>query len=77
MTTSSILCHTIHIIIPTMFLAPIRYRAMAIDYLQDLYGRLPTNVKKKFFKVDGGHYYMLSHPGAVSRVICDWFDETL
>jgi len=63
--------------IPTMFLEPIRDRAMAIDYLQDLYGRLPANIKKKFFKVDDGHYWMLSHPGAASRVIWDRFDETL
>lgn len=55
MTALSILCHTIHITIPTTFLVPIRNRAMTIVYLQDLYCRLSANIKKKFLKVDSGY----------------------
>lgn len=50
---------------------------MAADYLQDLVCRLQANIKKKLFKVDREHYWLLSHPKAASWVIYNSFGETL
>jgi hypothetical protein len=49
---------------------------MSISYVRDLYDRLPP-IKKKFVEVDGGHYWLVSHPVEAAKVFCDWFDETL
>jgi len=62
--------------IPTMFLVPTRDKLMSVSYVRDLYDRLPP-VKKKSVEVDGGHWWMLSHPREAAKEICDWFDETL
>jgi pimeloyl-ACP methyl ester carboxylesterase len=62
--------------IPTMFLAPTRDKLMSVAYVRDLYDRLPP-IKKKFVEVDGGHFWMFSHPTEAAKEICDWFDETL
>lgn len=62
--------------IPTMFLVPTRDKLMSVSYVRDLYDRLPP-IKKEFVKVDGGHFWMISHSKEVAKVICDWFDETL
>ena len=62
--------------IPTMFLAPSRDKALSIFYVRDLYDRLPP-IKKKFVEVDGGHYWLVSHPVQAAKVFCDWFDETV
>jgi len=61
---------------PTMFLVPTRDALMSVSYVRDLYDRLPS-IKKRFVEVDGGHYWMSSHPREAAKVICDWFDETL
>lgn len=61
---------------PTMFLAPRRDKAMSISYVRDLYDRLPP-IKKKFVEVDGGHYWLVSHPVEAAKMFCDWFEETL
>jgi hypothetical protein len=64
--------------IPTMFMVALRGvggRAY-VDYLKDLYNRLP-NVKKRLVEVDGSVYWMLSHPKEAAQVIGEWFDETL
>jgi len=60
----------------TMFLAPTKDKLMSASYVRDLYDRLPP-IKKKFLEVNGGHYWMSSHPREAAKVICDWFDETL
>ena len=60
----------------TMFLVPTRDKLMSVSYVRELYDRLPP-IKKKFVEVDGGHYWMSSHPRDAAKVICDWFDETL
>jgi len=62
--------------ISTMFLAPTRDKLMSVSYVRGLYDGLPP-IKKKFVEVDGGHYWMSSHPKDAAKVICDWFDETL
>lgn len=62
--------------IPTMFLAPTRDKALSISYVRDLYDRLPP-IKKKLVEIDGGHYWLVSHPREAAKVFCDWFDETL
>ncbi len=62
--------------IPTMFLAPTNDKAVSISYVRDLYNRLPP-IKKKFVEVDGGHYWLFSHPREAAKVFCAWFDETL
>ena len=60
--------------IPTMFIVP--ERGFFPDYQKDLYARLPE-VKKKIVLVDGGVFWMLSHPREAAKIICDWFYETL
>ncbi|HEY4673839.1 MAG TPA: hypothetical protein VIH03_06705 [Nitrososphaerales archaeon] len=64
--------------IPTMFMVAKRGFGGRpyVDYLKDLYERLPS-IKKKMVEVDGSVYWMLSHPKDAAKVICGWFDETL
>ena len=47
-----------------------------VEYLKDLYQRLPI-VEKQLVEVDGSVYWMLSHPKQAADVISVWFDETL
>ena len=63
---------------PTMFMVALRgFGGNAyVDYLKDLYSRLPP-VRKKMIEVDGSVYWMLSHPKEAAKIICAWFDETL
>lgn len=63
--------------IPTMFLTPARgFGGSAyIDYLRDLYDRLPIN--KKFVEVDGSVFWMCSHPKEAANIICERFNETI
>lgn len=61
--------------IPTMFLVPSRGWADP-SYLTDLYRRLPP-IKKKFVEVNGGVFWMCSHPEQAATIICDWFDDTV
>lgn len=61
--------------IPTMFLVPTRGWTDP-SYLTDLYRRLPP-IKKKFVEVNGGVFWMCSHPKEAATIICDWFDETV
>lgn len=61
--------------IPTMFLVPSRGWTDP-SYLTDLYRRLPP-IKKRFAEVNGGVFWMCSHPKEAATIICDWFDETV
>jgi hypothetical protein len=61
--------------VPTMFLLPVR--GFVPQYERDLFGRLPAAVHKKLVEVDGGVFWMVSHPVAAARVIAGWFAETL
>ena len=63
---------------PTMFMVALRGVGgnAYVDYLKDLYSRLPP-VRKKMIEVDGSVYWMLSHPKEAAKIICAWFDETL
>ena len=60
--------------VPTLFLVPLR--GFFPTYFKDLYHRLPP-IKKRLVEVDGGVFWMLSHPRDAAVKICDWFDETL
>ena len=60
---------------PTMFLVPVRGWSDP-SYVRDLYHRLP-DVKKRIVEVDGGVFWMCSHPKAAAKVICEWFAETM
>jgi len=60
--------------IPTMFLVPVR--GIVPDYFRDLFERLPP-IDKKLVEVDGGVFWMVSHPSEAASVICEWFDTTL
>ena len=60
---------------PTMFLVPQRGWSDP-SYVRDLYNRLPP-IKKKLVEVDGSVFWMVSHPKAAAKVICEWFDETV
>lgn len=60
--------------IPTMFLVP--ERGLAPAYVKNLFARLPA-IKKKLVCVDGGVFWMCSHPREAARVISSWFDESL
>lgn len=62
--------------VPIMFFSPVRDKAWSREYIKGLYNRLPS-IKKKFIEVDGGHYFMLSHPRKAAELIGDWFRETL
>jgi hypothetical protein len=61
--------------VPTMFLLPVR--GFTPDYERDLFSRLPQATRKRLVEVDGGVFWMVSHPGQAARVIADWFAETL
>jgi len=61
--------------VPTMFLVPLRGWSDPA-YVRDLYNRLPP-ITKRMVEVDGGVYWMCSHPRAASDLICDWFDDSL
>lgn len=61
--------------VPTMFLVPLRGWTDP-SYLSDLYRRLPP-IKKKFVEVNGGVFWMCSHPKEAANLICDWFDATV
>jgi hypothetical protein len=56
---------------PTLFL--IARRGPTPDYIRDLFGRLPVSPKRAV-DIDGGVYWMLSHPQAAADVLCDWFE---
>lgn len=60
--------------IPTMFLVP--KRGFYPSYEKYLFNRLPY-IEKKLVEVDGGVFWMCSHPKTASKVICDWFDKTI
>jgi alpha-beta hydrolase superfamily lysophospholipase len=62
--------------IPTMFLAPRKDALMSVIYVRNLYDGLPP-IKKKLVEIDGSHFWMSSHPREASKLICDWFNETL
>lgn len=64
--------------IPTMFMVAQRgFGGDAyVEYLKDLYSRLPS-IKKKIMEVDGSVYWVLSHPKEATEIICKWFKETL
>lgn len=59
---------------PTVFLVPVR--GFFPSYFKDLYDRLPR-IKKRLVEIDGGVFWMLSHPHQAAKIICDWFDESL
>ena len=59
--------------VPTMFLVPIR--GFFPSYEKDLYNRLP-DIRKKLIELDGGVFWMLSHPYDAAKIICEWFDTT-
>lgn len=61
--------------IPTMFLVPFRGWTDP-SYLKDLYRRLPP-IRKRFVEVNGGVFWMCSHPKEAATLICDWFNETV
>jgi len=62
--------------IPMMIVAPAKDKLMSLSYVKNLYNRLPP-IKKKLVEVDGGHFWMFSHPKETVKMICDWFEETL
>jgi len=59
---------------PTMFLVP--NRGITVPYIKNLFARLP-NIQKRLHEVDGGVFWMVSHPNNAATVICRWFGETL
>lgn len=63
---------------PTMFMVSQRGFGgnTYVNYLKDLYYRLPP-IKKKIVEIDGSVYWMLSHPKEAAEVICTWFKETI
>lgn len=60
--------------VPTMFLLPVR--GFVPSYVRHLFQRL-LPIKKKLLEVDGGVFWMCSHPREAANAICDWFDETV
>ena len=60
--------------IPTMFLVPVR--GFFPSHLKDLFTQLPA-IEKRLVEVDGGVFWMLSHPNNAAKIICSWFHETL
>ncbi len=60
--------------VPTMFIIP--RRGFFPSYEVDLFNRLP-NIEKNILEVDGGVFWMISHPKEAAEVICKWFDETI
>ena len=61
--------------VPTMFLVPLRGWTDP-SYLSDLYRRLPP-ITKRLVEVNGGVFWMCSHPKEAAKIICEWFDETV
>lgn len=59
---------------PTIFI--IASRGFIPDYFRGLYNRLPP-IKKRLVEVDGGVYWMLSNPEKATKIIVEWFNETL
>jgi hypothetical protein len=51
-------------------------RGFIPDYFRSLFDRFP-DITKNLTEVDGGAYWMLSHPKQAARLSCDWFDQTL
>ena len=64
--------------IPTMFMVAERGfgGGSYVNYLEELYSRLPP-IKKEITRIDGGVYWMLSHPKEAANIICNWFHQTL
>lgn len=60
--------------VPTLFLVPLR--GLFPSYEKDLYNRLP-DIRKNIIELDGGVFWMLSHPYDAAKIICEWFDTTL
>lgn len=60
--------------IPMMFL--LDQKGPTPAYITKLYDRIPP-IKKRIVEIDGSVYWMLSHPRAEARIVCDWFEETL
>ncbi len=59
---------------PTMFL--VARQGPTPAYIADLYRRLPA-IGKQLVDIDGGVYWMLSHPQAAAKIVCAWFDSSL
>lgn len=61
--------------VPAMFIVPVR--GFFPSYFHDLFNRLPRTDRNKLIEVDGGVFWILSHPKLASKIICYWFDKTL
>ena len=59
---------------PAMFL--VARRGPAPAYIADLYRRLPA-IRTQMVDIDGGVYWMLSHPQTATKIVCAWFDSSL
>lgn len=55
---------------PTLFL--IARRGPTPEYIRHFFARLPA-IPKKAVDIDGGVYWMLSHPREAADILCDWF----
>jgi hypothetical protein len=51
-------------------------RGIVPGYVRGPFERL-LPIKKKLIEVDGGVFWMVSHPREAATVKCDWFDNTL
>jgi hypothetical protein len=60
--------------VPTMFMVPVR--GFFPSYERDLFSRLP-DITKRIVDVDGGVFWMISHPKEAAGIICQWFNKTL
>ncbi len=60
---------------PTLFMVA-RRGFIPPDYFYDLYDRLPP-ITKDVVELDGGAFWMLSHPREAASMICGWFDRTI
>lgn len=58
---------------PTLFI--LAKRGLIPSYFKTLFAQLPVKTKK-LIEVDGGAYWMLSHPKAAAEIICSWMEET-
>jgi pimeloyl-ACP methyl ester carboxylesterase len=59
---------------PTMFLVGLD--GPTPEYIKELFRRLPP-VKKRLIEVNGGVFWMLSHPKEAADAVCCWFDGTV